>query len=630
MENYIGKNIESYKIVSLLGKGGMGVVYKAYDTKLDRYVAIKMLSAQNNENERFIERFKKEARNQAKLLHQNIATVYGFIEFEGILGIVMEYIDGESLEKIIYRRKKLTVTDSIFITKNILQGLAFAHSKGFIHRDIKPSNIILAKDGSVKIMDFGISKAINEKGMTKTGAKVGTLYYMSPEQVKGGELSIQSDIYSVGCTFYEMLVGEPPFFSDNDFEVMEGHLKKEEPKVSRIVFGLPEQLDKIISLAMKKNIADRYQNCNDFYGAIDELEKNIAKYNTAKPKRIKKDPKKIKIYSTIGFSIFVVIILSLSYFLYVQIDELLNSDKLEELEKYNIQTLFTEDLKFNLNKIQKIELSTSKDINFVRFAGKTGIIGGDSGLVYLSFDEGKNWSATNIDSTINILDGCILRDGKSFLVGNKSEIYSSYNYFKNFTKYTFSNDFSIFKIFFKNQTTGFILGSKGMLYITKDKGNNWQKINVPTQEILYDIDFTDSDNGIIVGWNGLILKTENGGIDWKKVESNTNKYLRSVSLSNGDGVACGGSGDILFSSNNGESWQIIKTGFVGSLSGIKFLDKKNILGVGTKGRLIFSNNGGKDFKIVTTKTFVNFTKLYKNKNGTVFISGQNGTLLRLN
>jgi len=147
---------------------------------------------------------------------------------------------------------------------------------------------------------------------------------------------------------------------------------------------------------------------------------------------------------------------------------------------------------------------------------------------------------------------------------------------------------------------------------------------------LYDIDFTDSDNGIIVGWNGLILKTENGGIDWKKVESNTNKYLRSVSLSNGDGVACGGSGDILFSSNNGESWQIIKTGFVGSLSGIKFLDKKNILGVGTKGRLIFSNNGGKNFKIVTTKTFVNFTKLYKNKNGTVFISGQNGTLLRLN
>jgi len=308
MENYIGKNIENFKVVSLLGKGGMGVVYKAYDTKLDRYVAIKMLNSQNNDNERFIERFKKEAKNQAKLLHQNIATVYGFIEFDGILGIVMEYIDGESLEKIIFRKKRLNLLDSIFIIKNVLNGLAFAHSKGFIHRDIKPSNIILTKDGMVKIMDFGISKSINEKGMTKTGAKVGTLYYMSPEQVKGGELSIQSDIYSVGCTFFEMLVGQPPFFSDSDFDVMEGHLKKEEPKVSTLGLGLPQQIDKIISTAMKKNPAERFPTCNEFISALDDLEKAISKYYSSKPVITKKDPKKIKLYSTIGFSLFIIII----------------------------------------------------------------------------------------------------------------------------------------------------------------------------------------------------------------------------------------------------------------------------------------------------------------------------------
>ncbi len=630
MENYIGKNIESYKIVSLLGKGGMGVVYKAYDTKLDRYVAIKMLNSQNNDNERFIERFKKEARNQAKLLHQNIATVYGFIEFEGNLGIVMEYMDGESLEKIIYRRKRLNPLDAIFIIKNVLHGLAFAHTKGFIHRDIKPSNIILTKDGSVKIMDFGISKSINEKGMTKTGAKVGTLYYMSPEQVRGGELTIQSDIYSVGCTFFEMLVGQPPFFSDSDFDVMEGHLKKEEPRVTRLIFGLPEQLDKIISISMKKNAMERFPTCNEFIAALEELERQIAKYNTAKPVNIKKDPKKVKLYSTLGFMVFVLIVLSLSYFIYTQVYELLNSNKLEELDKYNIQTLFSEDLNFDFNRIKKINLNTSQNLNFVRFSGKTGIIGSDSGLVFISFDNGINWKSKNIDSTFNFLDGCILKDGKGFLIGNKAEIFISQDYFETFTRHTFASDFTLFKIYFKDQNTGFVLGSKGNLMMTKDKGSTWQKVNVPTQDILYDIAFTDKDNGVIVGWNGLILRTENGGLDWKKVNSNTNKYLRSVVFYEELGISCGGSGDVLISEDSGYSWQNIKTGFMGSLASIKFLDKKNLLGVGTKGYIIFSNNSGKNFKVISTKTFINFTKADKNKEGSVFISGQNGTLLKLN
>ncbi|HPN38608.1 MAG TPA: protein kinase [Melioribacteraceae bacterium] len=630
MENYIGKNIESYKIVSLLGKGGMGVVYKAYDTKLDRYVAIKMLNSQNNDNERFIERFKKEARNQAKLLHQNIATVYGFIEFEGNLGIVMEYIDGESLEKIIYRRKRLNSLDAIFIIKNVLQGLSFAHSKGFIHRDIKPSNIILTKDNSVKIMDFGISKSIHEKGMTKTGAKVGTLYYMSPEQVKGGDLTIQSDIYSVGCTFYEMLVGQPPFFSDSDFDVMEGHLKKEEPKVSKMVFGLPEQLDKIISISMKKNANERYLNCNDFIYALEELEKGIAKYHSSKPVNLKKDPKKIKIYSTIGFSVFIVILLSLSYFIYSQVHELLNSNKLEELDKYNIKTLFTEDLKFDFNKVKKIDLGTSKNINFVNFFGSTAIVGADSGLIFLSYNNGESWIPKNIDSSLNFFDGCILKDGTAFLIGNKSEIISSNNYFDSITRVTFSSDFSLFRVYFIDQNTGFVLGSKGTLMITKDKGVSWQKINVPTQDILYDISFSDSINGTIVGWNGLILKTENGGYDWKKISSNTSKYLRSIDYYEDYGIIAGGSGEVLKSVDGGSNWQVIKSGIMGSISSIMYLDDKNIMAVGSKGSFIFSNNSGKNFNVYSTKTYINFTRVCKNKNGSVFVSGNNGTLLKLN
>ncbi len=629
MENYIGKNIENYKIVSLLGKGGMGVVYKAYDNNLDRYVAIKMLNSQNVDNDRFIERFKKEAKNQAKLLHQNITTVYGFIEFEGNFCIIMEYIDGESLEKIIYRKKRLSLLDSIYIIKNVLAGLGFAHSKGFIHRDIKPSNIILTKEGSVKIMDFGISKSINEKGMTKTGAKVGTLYYMSPEQVKGGELTIQSDIYSVGCTLFEMLVGKPPFDSESDYEVMEGHLKKEEPKASKLNIGLPEQIDKIISIAMKKNPNERFKDCYEFIEALDNLEKNIQKYH--KPRPVKKtDPKKIRLYSTLGFTAFVVLIIALSYFIYNQLYEFINSDKLEELEKYNIQALFTQDANFNINNIKKIELDTKAGINFVKFAGNTGILGTDSGKIYFSYDLGNNWIGKTIDSTNSFNDAIILKNGKCFLVGNKPEILISSDYFQSYTSYALNGDITLFKIFFINQNTGFVLGSKGSLFITKDGGNEWQKINLPTNEILFDIHFIDKENGIIVGWNGLILKTTNGGIDWEKITSNTTKYLKAVDFIKDKGIACGGTGEILLTDDGGNSWKIAKTGLTTSLSDVIFLDEDNILAVGHKGSFVFSNNGGKSFKLSNINNFVNFSRLTKNKNGNVFVCGLNGTLLKLN
>lgn len=629
MENYIGKNIENYKIVSLLGKGGMGVVYKAYDTNLDRYVAIKMLNSQNVDNDRFIERFKKEAKNQAKLLHQNITTVYGFIEYENNFCIIMEYIDGESLEKIIYRKKRLSLLDSIYVIKNVLNGLGFAHSKGFIHRDIKPSNIIITKEGNVKIMDFGISKSINEKGMTKTGAKVGTLYYMSPEQVKGGELTIQSDIYSVGCTLFEMLVGEPPFFSDNDFDVMEGHLKKEEPKASKLIIGLPEQVDKIISIAMKKNPNERYRDCYEFIEALDNLEKNILKYH--KPKPVKKtNPKKVRFYSTLGFSIFVFIIIALSYFIYNQLYEFINSDKLEELEKYNIQALFTQDANFNLKNIKKIELDTKAGINFVKFFGNTGILGTDSGKIYLSYDLGNNWISKTIDTNNSFNDAVILKNGKCFLVGKKPKILISSDYFVSYSSYNINNDITLFKIYFKDQNTGFVLGSKGTLLITKDGGNEWQKVSLPTNDILFDIDFINKDNGVIVGWNGLILKTTNGGLDWKKVSSNTTKYLKAVEFFNDKGVACGGMGEILLSDDGGDSWKMVKTGLTTSLSDIIFLDEDNLLAVGSKGSLVFSNNSGKSFKLSSVNNFVNFSRLYKNKNGNVFVCGLNGTLLKLN
>ena len=265
MDSLIGKVVENYKIVSTLGKGGMGIVYKAYDTKLDRYVAIKMLSPSILDKGRFIERFKREAKNQAQLSHPNIVTVYGFIEYENLLGIVMEYVQGESLESIIERRKRMNLFDAVYILRQILLGIGYAHSKGFIHRDIKPSNIILNREGVAKIMDFGISKSLFEVSHTKTGSKVGTLYYMSPEQIKGKEITHHSDIYSIGCTFYEMITGNPPFSADNEYDIMENHLKKTPVPISNLMRGIPDILDKIVNSSLSKNPISRYNSCEEFF-----------------------------------------------------------------------------------------------------------------------------------------------------------------------------------------------------------------------------------------------------------------------------------------------------------------------------------------------------------------------------
>ncbi|MDP3684487.1 MAG: serine/threonine-protein kinase, partial [Ignavibacteria bacterium] len=207
----IGSIVENYKVVSVLGEGGMGIVYKAFDIKLERFVALKVLNQTGALNSNFVERFKREAKNQAKLNHPNIVSVYGFTEQNGILGIVMEYVEGETLEKLITRKCKLETKEALTILQQMLEGVGHAHSKNFIHRDIKPSNIILNKEGIVKIMDFGISKALFDKGITKTGTKIGTLLYMSPEQIRAEDPTKQSDIYSIGITLYEMLSGKTPF-----------------------------------------------------------------------------------------------------------------------------------------------------------------------------------------------------------------------------------------------------------------------------------------------------------------------------------------------------------------------------------------------------------------------------------
>ena len=353
MEDLIGKIIDNYRVVSVLGKGGMGIVYKAYDTKLDRYVAIKMLNASAHDKERFIERFKREAKNQAKLSHPNIVAVYGFIEYSNLLGIVMEYVEGESLEKVIDRQGRFNLYDVIYILKQLLLGMGYAHSKGFVHRDIKPSNIILNKEGITKIMDFGISKSLYDNSVTKTGSKIGTVFYMSPEQVRGQEVTNRSDIYSIGCTVYEMIVGQPPFDYTSEYEVMDGHLKKTPTKISEKLTSVPEQVDKIVLKALEKSPMNRYSSCEEMFHDVQELDKHVAKLYTSYFKRTEPKSKKYKIMSVSAFAGFTLLLVGLSYFVYKQVNALIASNELDKFKKYSIQQLFSSDegkFKFSFNE----------------------------------------------------------------------------------------------------------------------------------------------------------------------------------------------------------------------------------------------------------------------------------------
>jgi serine/threonine protein kinase len=218
MNDLTGKEILHYKIIRKAGEGGMGVVYKAEDTKLKREVAIKFLPRHVAVSEEERERFKIEAQAAAALNHPNIATIHSIEEVDGDIFIVMEYIEGQELKDVetAYGDTLMPINDIINYIISIAEGLQAAHKKGIVHRDIKSSNIMISDEGQVKIMDFGLAKVRGSRHITKTGTILGTLYYMSPEQIQGEQVDHRTDIWSLGVVLYEMLTGSLPFKEEYD------------------------------------------------------------------------------------------------------------------------------------------------------------------------------------------------------------------------------------------------------------------------------------------------------------------------------------------------------------------------------------------------------------------------------
>ena len=266
---------ERYEILEILGEGGMAFVYKARDTQLERFVAIKTLKPNYVNQNTFVERFRREAQTAANLNHPNIVQIFDWgIDEEPYF--VMEYIEGNTLTSIISKNRTISLSDILFIGSQVSSGLHAAHMKGLVHRDIKPGNIMITPDGKVKVTDFGIVSLQNEESdITKTGSILGTASYISPEQAQGKPVSIESDLYSLGTVLYELIAGRPPFSGDSPIATATKHLTDKPEKLSTFRRDLPKGVENAVMKLLEKATYDRYRSAEDLRATLLQQRKNL-------------------------------------------------------------------------------------------------------------------------------------------------------------------------------------------------------------------------------------------------------------------------------------------------------------------------------------------------------------------
>ena len=289
---------DRYQIIKSIGEGGMANVYLAYDTILDRNVAVKVLRGDLASDEKFVRRFQREALSASSLSNPNIVEVYDVGEDNGEYYIVMEYVEGKHLKNLLKKRGKLTVSEVIDIVLQITNGLSVAHDSYIIHRDIKPQNILILDNGLVKITDFGIAVAMNATQLTQTNSVMGSVHYLPPEQASGKGATLQSDIYSIGILMYELLTGKLPFKGDNAVEIALKHLKEPMPSIRDEIPEIPQSVENIILKATAKNPKNRYADARemneDLKTCLDDSRKNELKITFKYPENDYDDTKIIK------------------------------------------------------------------------------------------------------------------------------------------------------------------------------------------------------------------------------------------------------------------------------------------------------------------------------------------------
>ncbi|MCS0787271.1 Stk1 family PASTA domain-containing Ser/Thr kinase [Cytobacillus firmus] len=258
-----------YKILDMIGGGGMANVYLAHDMILDRDVAVKVLRMDFAEDEEFIRRFHREAQSATSLAHPNIVSIYDVGEEDSIYYIVMEYVDGQTLKQYIQQNSPIRIDDALEIMKQLTSAISHAHQNHIIHRDIKPHNILIDRHGNVKITDFGIAMALSATSITQTNSVLGSVHYLSPEQARGGMANRKSDIYSLGIVMFELLTGRLPFSGESAVSIALKHLQSETPSLKRWNPSIPQSVENIVLKATAKDPFHRYDS-------VEEMEEDIS------------------------------------------------------------------------------------------------------------------------------------------------------------------------------------------------------------------------------------------------------------------------------------------------------------------------------------------------------------------
>ena len=278
---------DRYQIIKSIGEGGMANVYLAYDTILERNVAVKVLRGDLANDEKFVRRFQREALQASSLSHPNIVEVYDVGEDNGEYYIVMEYVEGKHLKGLLKKRGKLTIPEVVDIMIQVTSGLTVAHDSYIIHRDIKPQNIMILDNGLVKLTDFGIALAMNSTQLTQTNSVMGSVHYLPPEGASGKGATLQSDIYSLGILMYELLTGKLPFRGETAVEIALKQLKEPMPSIRKEIPDIPQSIENIILRATAKNPKNRYADAremhDDLLTCLDESRKNEIKISLKYP-----------------------------------------------------------------------------------------------------------------------------------------------------------------------------------------------------------------------------------------------------------------------------------------------------------------------------------------------------------
>lgn len=290
---------DRYQIIKSIGEGGMANVYLAYDTILERNVAVKVLRGDLANDEKFVRRFQREALQASSLSHPNIVEVYDVGEDNGEYYIVMEYVEGKHLKGLLKKRGKLTIPEVVDIMIQVTSGLTVAHDSYIIHRDIKPQNIMILDNGLVKLTDFGIALAMNSTQLTQTNSVMGSVYYLPPEGASGKGATLQSDIYSLGILMYELLTGKLPFRGETAVEIALKQLKEPMPSIRKEIPDIPQSIENIILRATAKNPKNRYADAremhDDLLTCLDESRKNEIKISLKYPEIDLDDGKMLKL-----------------------------------------------------------------------------------------------------------------------------------------------------------------------------------------------------------------------------------------------------------------------------------------------------------------------------------------------